>query len=178
MDEGIEILVRALRFPIRKPPAGGQPLAGPGAYVAVAGAGVVHPDPLAATPSEELVERPVDRLAEEIPECEFNRRVSARLDPAAAKAEVTDHGPGVAIDLERVLPQQVRRNGLVNVSLDRLSAIERFPEPDEPFVGMDPYPEEIGELAKPDSLDRRDFHPTPRSSRPAPSRRRTHRVIR
>ena len=64
----------------------------------------------------------------------------------------------MALDLERVLADQVGRDGLVQVRLDRLRAEKGLAQSDDALVGVDTHPEDIGELVHPDRLEFRDLH--------------------
>ena len=65
------------------------------------------------------------------------------------------------VDVEGILPQQVRRDGLVDVRLDRLGPEKRLPKPGDAFIGVHPHPEEIRELPEPQRFDRADLHELP-----------------
>jgi hypothetical protein len=62
------------------------------------------------------------------------------------------------IDLQRILPKQQRRRRLVQIGHYRPGAEETLTKADEPFVGMDVKPCEIGELRQLNGFERCDFH--------------------
>jgi hypothetical protein len=157
VQEGVEVLVRA--FLAVETPILGE-LALGAAYVAVAGAGVVGPDLRPRETAQELVDRPAGRLAEQVPERDVDRRGAAQLGPARGEAQiiVVEEGAGVAVDLERVLAEQARCRGLVDVGLDGARSEEGLTQAHEPLVGVDLDPEEVRELLEPDRLDRADPH--------------------
>ena len=82
-------------------------------------------------------------------------RISAPVEP---EADVADEVLGDAVDGERVAAEQLRRDRLVDIGLDRLRHEEGLAEPDEALVGVDAQPEEVGELLEPDGFDGGDLH--------------------
>ena len=61
------------------------------------------------------------------------------------------------VDLQRVLPQKVRRNSLVNVGDGGFHRIERLAQADDTFVGVDMDPQHVRELvAQPWALLRQE----------------------
>jgi len=110
------------------------------------------------------------RLAEQVPECDVDSRGGAHLHPGAGKAEVLVlQRASMPVHLQRGLSEQQRRHRLVDVRLDRAGTEEGLAQPDQPLVGVDMEPEQIGELAEPDRLEARDLHgvsPLRRASNP------------
>ena len=96
------------------------------ADVVVAGAGVVGADAVAEGSPEQLVDGLVGNLAEEVPEGDVEGGVAAGLGAGGAVADVAVEVAGVEVDLERVFAEQIGRDGLVDVGLDRLRPEERF----------------------------------------------------
>ena len=127
---------------------------------AVADAGVVDPNALAAAPAQQVVDRPAVVLAQNIPQRHIHGADRARL--AAAVAEEIDrreHVVPVALDIERAAPDQQRREDIVDDGADGARHIEGFAETDQAFVGVDAQPHGIGLLVDPDRLKAGDFHP-------------------
>ena len=58
-------------------------------------------------------------------------------------ADLVHQGMGVALDLQRVLAQQIRRAGLVDVGGRGLRVAERLAQPDQAFVGMKLDPDQL-----------------------------------
>jgi hypothetical protein len=156
-QERLQVLVRSAGLAVADAPVIDR-LHRPLTDVAVAGAGVVDRDRLAARPSEELIERQPAHLSEEIPERDVDRRVATQLDAGARVPEVPAQRGHVTLDLERILPQQVRRDRLVQVRLDGASAEERLSQPDESVVGVHRDEKEVGELLEAQGVDASDLH--------------------
>ena len=62
------------------------------------------------------------------------------------------------LDPQRVLPEHLRRERLVDVGMDRLRAEERLAKADMPGVGVDLDPDDVGKLGQADRFDLGDFH--------------------
>ena len=62
------------------------------------------------------------------------------------------------LDVERIAAEQAPRERIVDMRLDRARAVERLAETDDPAVGMDADPEDIGEFLGPQGFDGGDFH--------------------
>ena len=157
-----QIFVRPLV--IAHPPAIGPAPTGVAALVdvvAVPGAGVVDPDPLADRAAEAAVDRQPDALPEQIPEGDIERREAAPLRAHRPLHRPLAEGVVMALDLARVFAEQIRRGDLMDVASGRGGAEERFPEADQPFVGVDLHPEEIRIGRGFDRLDAGDFHAAP-----------------
>ena len=157
VEERVEILVRRLGIAARQPPVQHR-LAALVAYVAVAGAGVVGADRVAARAAEHAVERLTGCLAAEVPERDVDRRRGACFGAAAGGADVAAQRVGVQFDPPRILPEQVARGDGVHVRLDRVGEEECLAEPDEPLVGVHEHVEEARELVQPQRVDARDLH--------------------
>jgi hypothetical protein len=110
-EEALQVLVLAL---LSVQPEVGRALHRSGLHVAVAGAGVVGPHGFPHPAAEQPAKRQADRLAEDVPEGEVDGRAAAHLGAAAGKAEVAHQVALMALDVPRVLPQQVRCDGLVH----------------------------------------------------------------
>jgi len=67
----------------------------------------------------------------------------------------------VQVDLQRILAEQVGRDGFVDIRLDGANAEEGFAEADDPLVGVYLDPDDIGELFQPDGFDPGDLHLLP-----------------
>src|SRR6266850_7560678 len=145
VQERVEVLVRTFgsaQAPVR---AG---LLTRVADIAIAGAGVVGADRVAARAPKDLVERLVAELAVEVPERNVERGHSTRLDPRAAKAEIARKAARQALDLQRVLAEHPRRNEFMQVRFHALGSEARLSQSDQPFVGMQPQPDEVREFAE------------------------------
>ncbi len=158
VEEGVEVLVGAV------PPLGGRqaPVVDVGADrgpdVAVPRAGVVDADRLARLPAEELGDRAARRLAREVPERDVDGGVPARLHARAPGAHVLLEGEAEPVDRGRVLPEEPRRGGLVEIGGDLVRAEEGLPEADEARVRVEAHEADVGELGELDGLERRDTH--------------------
>ncbi len=156
VEERVEVLVRAFGLRIRQTPVhDGLPALV--ADVAVAGAGVVRADRIAACAAEDTVQRLPGRLATEVPERDVDRRGRPHLRAAACGSDVAPQGARVRFDPARVLAQQVAGDR-VNVRFDRVREEERLAEPDESLVGMDEDVQKARELVQAQRVDARDLH--------------------
>jgi hypothetical protein len=82
-------------------------------------------------------------------------RISAPLDP---RADVTAQRGRVALDLRRILAEQVVGDDVVDVGLDRVGEEERLSEPRQPLVGVDDDMDQVRELVRPHGVDAPDPH--------------------
>ncbi len=162
IEEGVEVLVLAL---LRVEAEVGRALRRLGLDVGVAGAGVVDLDPVAHAAAEQVAERQVRRLAEDVPQRDVDGRAAAHLGARRGKADVAREGALDALDVARVAAQERWRDDAVDMRLGRLRAIERLAEPGQALVRVHLHPEQVGELANPDRLYARDLH----GSFPSPS---------
>src|SRR3712207_4194013 len=64
------------------------------------------------------------------------------------RSEVAVELPGVPVNVEGVLPEEVGSRGLVDVGLDRPRPEERLAEAREPLVGVDLDEQDVGELVE------------------------------
>jgi hypothetical protein len=135
-------------------------LPGPVSHVAVARAGVVDADPLAARAAQELVEGLAGGAAPKVPEGDVHGGAAAGLRATADRPEVRrlPQRAGVPLDLQWVTPEQVGGGGLVDVALHRLRAEEGLAESHQAVVGLDADPQQVGELAEPQRVDLDDLH--------------------
>jgi hypothetical protein len=62
------------------------------------------------------------------------------------------------LDPQRILPQHLRRERLVDIGMDRLRAEEGLPQTDMASVGVDLDPDDVGKLGQADRFDLGDFH--------------------
>ena len=96
-------------------------------------------------------------LAHQIPERHVHRACGTYLRARALEPHVgIDEVAGDALDLPRVLAQQVGRDLLVDDRLDRLRSPERLPEARQAFVGFDLEPEKVRALGDTDRAQRGD----------------------
>ena len=127
--------------------------------VAVAGAGIVDADLVVREAAQALMDWLSDSLAEQVPQRDVHGGRGAHLHAAAAEAEILIlQRPGMTVDLQRGLPEQQRRHGLMDLRLDSAGAKEGLPESDQSLVGVDVDPEQIGKLPESDRLEGRDLH--------------------
>src|SRR5262249_23657818 len=97
------VFVRAARRPADTPGTVRWPLWRRGTgHVAVAGAGVVDPDPIAVDTAQELVERDVQRLAQDVPEGDVDGRKRPGLDSDRAAGDVRAETAPMPLDPEWV----------------------------------------------------------------------------
>src|SRR5215211_3533669 len=162
VQEGVEILVRTLSLlrHLRQAPVADL-LLGASPHVAIAGAGVIDADPFPAGTTEQLVNRLADVAPKEVPERDVDCRVAPSLDATGGIADVRGQCSRVLVDVEGILPQEVRRDRLVNVRLDRLGPEKRLPETGDALIRVHPHPEQVRELPEPQRFDRADFHELP-----------------
>src|SRR5215472_7521367 len=92
-------------------------------------------------------------LAEEIPECDVDRRIGPHFGPRAGVADVRLQGPRVPVYPLRILSQQIGSSRLVDVCLGGLGIEIGLAQPDQALVRVQLYQEEVRELRKPDRLD-------------------------
>jgi hypothetical protein len=134
VQEGIEILIWALGAPGGQAPVFGQ-LADVPAHVAIARAGVVDADAGAREAAQELVNRLVRGLAEDVPNRNVERREAAHLGAAPGEADVSVQERVCRSIASGSWPS--RRGALVDVG-DRGGRPEERPcEPDQRGVDMD-----------------------------------------
>ena len=62
------------------------------------------------------------------------------------------------LDPQRVLPEHLRRERLVDIGMDRLRTEEGLAQADVPGVGVDLDPDDVGKLGQADRFDPGDFH--------------------
>lgn len=126
-----------------------RPHAGPSVAApagTVAGAAVVDPHPLAHRPAQQTVHRLPGRLTEYVPQGQVDRRQRAQL--RAAHAEVGGplvQEPPVALDGQRVGPQQAVAEPVVDHRRHRLRDVVALAAPYQSLVGMDPAQQQPGE---------------------------------
>jgi len=126
---------------------------------AVADTGIVDPDRLAAAAAEQIVNGLVRVLPQQVPERHVHCADGARL--AAAVAEEIDrveHILPVALDVEGAASQQKVGEHIVHHRADRARHVEGLAQPNQPVVGVDPYPGGIGLFVDPDCLQACDLH--------------------
>ena len=165
IDSGLEIFVRPGRDARRQAAvAGRRSIAGEqrtsiAAPVLVTGAGVVDANVLAARAAEQVVDRLTARLTGNVPKSDVHGRVPAGLGTGAAVAdeEVVER-PRVLVDLERILADEMRRDRLVDVRLDREWPDARLAEADQALIGVHPQPQLLAISVEPDRLDCSDLH--------------------
>jgi hypothetical protein len=98
-------------------------------------------------------------LAEDVPERDVDRRGAAHLGAGARKPQVVvQERARMAIDRQRVLADQARRCGFVDVGGDRVRPEKGLAQADQTRVGVHVDPEQVGKLVELDGLDRRDSH--------------------
>ncbi|HZA67168.1 MAG TPA: hypothetical protein VE592_09460 [Geminicoccaceae bacterium] len=73
-------------------------------------------------------------------------------------ADLAHQSAGVALDPKRILAQQVRRAGLVEVGHRGLGVAEGLAETDEARIGVQLDPDQIAVLGHLNGLDRGDLH--------------------
>src|SRR3712207_9395732 len=76
-------------------------------------------------------------LAKQVPEGDVHGRVAPRLGPTARVAEVAVELPGVLVDAQGILSEQIRGRSLVDVGLYRPRAEEGLAQAHRPLVGVD-----------------------------------------
>src|SRR5687767_2440875 len=98
---------------------------------AVADAGVVDPNAVAAAPTQQVIDRPAVVLAQNVPQ--RNIHSADRAGFAAAVAEEVDRREHIvpeALDIERATSDQQRRKNIVDDGADGTWHIESFAETD------------------------------------------------
>ena len=78
--------------------------------------------------------------------------------PVLRVPDVLLEGDAEPVDRRRVLPEEPRRGGLVEIGGDLVRAEEGLPETDQARVGVQAHEAEVGELGELDGLERRDTH--------------------
>jgi hypothetical protein len=127
--------------------------------VVVARARVVCADTFAAGTAEELRDRLVRGLPEDVPQSDVDHRRRAYFRAAAREAEVARHQMAVVrLDLQRILAQEIRRSELVQLRFHSGCAARCFAEPDQSCIGVDLREQEIGALWQSNGFNRSDFH--------------------
>ncbi|CCF21430.1 protein of unknown function [Pseudorhizobium banfieldiae] len=123
-----------------------------------AGAGVVGADLFAAEATEQLGDRLVRHLAEDIPKCDVKGRIPSDLCAGRPEAEIAHQFVRQEIDLQRVAADDAWRDVFVHIAFHRLRAEECLPEPGDAFVGVDEDPEEIAALGDAHGFEPGDLH--------------------
>src|SRR5680860_1261013 len=157
-EERIEILIRTQTH-LRPDPPVFHRLTRLVPHVAIAGACVVNADVIARLAAEKLVERLIGHLAEDVPQCDVDRRISPHLDAGAAIADIAIECAHVAVNLKRVPADEVGRHGFMNVALDSPRPIKRLAESDQILVRIDPGEKDVWELIETYGFNLRNFHP-------------------
>ena len=100
--------------------------------VVVAGAGVVGADAVATGPAQQLIDRLAHGLAEDVPQRHVDDGGRTDLRARAGEAEIARHQVLVVeLDGECILAQQIGRDQLVNLGLDRERAARGLAQPDQ-----------------------------------------------
>lgn len=177
VDEALEVLVRALgpargqQAPVALARIAGAAL--PSRAVAVAG--VVDADLVAARPAEQRVDRHARGLAEQVPERDVDRGDRADLRARALVADQRHQAAleraVVQVDAPRVAAEQVGRRDLVHVAAYRLGVEAGLAEADQALVGVHAHPGEMRPLRGRDRVDGCDAH-VPSVPHAHPARRR------
>jgi hypothetical protein len=158
MQERIEVLV--LAFGRVEPEVVGA-LRRQRLHVGRAGARVVDPDLLAHTTAEEIAQRQVGRLPEDVPQRDVDRSAPAHFGAGADEADIADQVRLLRLDITGVFADEPWRNELVDMRFGRSRAVKGLAEADQPLIRLDLDPEKVGKFVNADSLDRRDFHGRP-----------------
>ena len=99
------------------------------------------------------------RLAEKIPKGNVDRGIAARLGTGGAPAEIVARQFGIdALDLERVLAEDLRRDGLMQIGLNSLGPEEGLAEADRPFIGVQQHEDDVAEFLDAQGFERGDLH--------------------
>ena len=155
LGEGDLVIIGTLRAVVRAD----LPARDRAGVVVVARAGVVGADAIAARPAQQLMDRLLHRLAEDVPQGEIDHRRRAHLGAGAGEAQVAVHQLAIVqLDRQRVLAQQVRRDQVVDLRLHRQRAARGLPQSHQPCVGVDLSQQQIGPARQPDGLDGADLH--------------------
>ena len=97
----------------------------------------VEADAIATPPSQQLVRRRAEMLPGDVPQGDVDR-TEGTADRRPPEVSVPVQVLPVVLDLERVLPEQVRRPGVDDALGGGLVApAAPFPEPGDPVVGVD-----------------------------------------
>ncbi len=64
----------------------------------------------------------------------------------------------MGFDLQRVLAQQVRRDGFMNMCFGGTGAIKALAEANDALIGVQLHPQDVWKFIKPDCIDCVDFH--------------------
>ena len=113
---------------------------------------------LAREAAEKLRDRLPGDLAEEIPERDVERRIAPDLRAGRAESDIAGQVLGDPVDGERIATEKLRSDQLVHIGFDGLRQEERLAQSDEPLVGVDAKPKQVGEFVEPDRFDGGDLH--------------------
>src|SRR5207249_3729369 len=154
-----EVFVRALV--LADAPALGEGLARFVAaknVVAVTGAGVVNPHPLAHRAAQAAIDRQPDALAEEVPQRDVDGGQPARFGADGAKRHALSEGVCVPRHLAWILAEQIGHGDLADVTGRGLGAKERLAQADQTLVRVDLNPEQVGVRGRLQRFDAGDLH--------------------
>jgi hypothetical protein len=127
--------------------------------VVVARTGVVRANPLPALSAQQLADRLIHRLAEDVPKRDVDHGCRSNLGAAARESQIAAHElPAVRLDRERILAEQIRRDQLVNLRFHRGRAARSLAEPDQSFVRMNLREQQIRPIGQANGFDRGDLH--------------------
>ena len=130
-----------------------------GADIPVPGAGIVDAKLVPAETAEHLVHRLIAHLAEDVPERDVDGRSGAVFGAGRRlRHREIDHVAVDGLDMQRIAPEKARRERLVDMRLGRAGAVERFAETDDPAVGVNADPEDVGIFLCSQGLDECDLH--------------------
>ena len=155
VQEAVQVLIRSLGLPHMPI---GDGLRARVADVFVAGAGVVDADALARFAAQHLRHRPPGGLAGDVPQRDVHRGCRARLDARAAPAEIVAQRHPQRLDLAGIAADQLRRAPIMQIGLDRGRRHEGLAQAHDPLIRVQPHPDDVGEFAKANGLERGDLH--------------------
>ena len=134
----------------------------PGASVlvgAVAEAGVVDGDAVAAAAAEEVVDGLAGVLAGDVPEGDVDGADGAGFGAAeAVGVDGGEHGMPVALDVEGILFEEEGGELVVDEGADGAGRVGGLAEADGAVVCVDAQPERVGVAAEADGFEADDFH--------------------
>ena len=67
----------------------------------------------------------------------------------------------MVVDLQRIFTNEVGGHGFMNVRFDGTGTHESFPKTNQPFIGMDSNPDDIGKSVQPNGFNFCHFHSVP-----------------
>ena len=132
IEKGVQVFIRPLMA--IEPEIGGA-LHRFGADIAIAGASVVDTDGIAHAAAQQLMDRLAAGPPPQIPQRDIDGRTAAHFRAAAGEAQIADQMRLMGLDGQGITPQQIGRDGLMDMRLNGARAVKTLAEAGDPVIG-------------------------------------------